>query len=301
MHGMKHTVKLPYCSRYFSGELLNLGWLKAVTVNDNLSARRLEWHHHDELELIFPLRGHYQYEFKRRRPVLLGSDSFIVVPSGVMHRLDEAIDPPGVRIHVYLRDPADRPAGDSTFTVEEYSRLCRTLALHPTRRLHVTPQLKAALSSLRRILAKDASDLSETARMQARFLSCLILCGSVSRSSREGGGSDSHILGEAVKWIERNYSSCVNLDKLIDHIGYSRPRFFTLFKMQTNMTPGEYLRNHRLEKAKEMLLQTDLPAVGVGKACGLGDPAHFSHLFKKMTGRTPLEYRRQKNGGGARV
>jgi hypothetical protein len=42
MHGMKHTVKLPYCSRYFSGELLNLGWLKAVTVNDNLSARRLE-------------------------------------------------------------------------------------------------------------------------------------------------------------------------------------------------------------------------------------------------------------------
>ena len=80
MHGMKHTVKLPYCSRYFSGELLNLGWLKAVTVNDNLSARRLEWHHHDELELIFPLRGHYQYEFKRRRPVLLGSDSFIVVP-----------------------------------------------------------------------------------------------------------------------------------------------------------------------------------------------------------------------------
>ena len=45
---MNGTVKLPYVSRYFSGDLLNLKWLKAVTVNDNRSARRLEWHDHDE-------------------------------------------------------------------------------------------------------------------------------------------------------------------------------------------------------------------------------------------------------------
>ena len=97
---MSKTVKLPYVSRYFSGDLLNLKWLKAVTVNDSKSARRLEWHDHDELELIFPLKGHYQYEFNGHRPVSLGSESFIVVPDGVMHRLDEAIDPPGARIHI---------------------------------------------------------------------------------------------------------------------------------------------------------------------------------------------------------
>ena len=50
---MNKIVKLPYVSRYFSGDLLNLKWLKAVTVNDNRSARRLEWHDHDELELPF--------------------------------------------------------------------------------------------------------------------------------------------------------------------------------------------------------------------------------------------------------
>ena len=86
MHGMKHTVKLPYCSRYFSGELLNLGWLKAVTVNDNLSARRLEWHYHDELELIFPLRGHYRYEFKEHRSAIVDNESFIVLPKATPHR-----------------------------------------------------------------------------------------------------------------------------------------------------------------------------------------------------------------------
>ena len=77
------------------------------------------------------------------------------------------------------------------------------------------------------------------------------------------------------------------------YFGYSRARFFALFKQQTKMTPSEYLRNFRIGKAKEMLVRTDLPAAHIGRACGLGDPAHFSRLFSRMTGYTPLAYRRQ--------
>ena len=292
---MKRTVKLPYFSRYFSGEQLNLGWLKAVTANDSMSARRLEWHSHDELEIVFPLKGQYQYEFRGRRPVSLDSESFTVIPGGVMHRLNEAIDPPGVRMHLYLKDHADRSTARGGFTAAEYARLYQALTRHPLTRLHASHQLKAALSPLGRIVLSDASDISEAAQLQARFLCCLVLCGSVSRSSRPVDKSDSCIFDEAVEWLKRNYSSRIRMDRLIDHIGYSRPRFFELFKRQTNMTPGEYLRSYRLEKAKELLVRTDMPANSVGKACGLGTPAQFSHLFKKMTGLTPLVYRRQKS------
>ena len=59
--------------------------------------------------------------------------------------------------------------------------------------------------------------------------------------------------------------------------------------------PGEFLRNYRIKKAKEMLSRTDMPALDIGKACGLGAPAHFSRLFKKMTGLTPLAYRQRKS------
>ena len=290
---MSKTVKLPYVSRYFSGDLLNLKWLKAVTVNDSKSARRLEWHDHDELELIFPLKGHYQYEFNGHRPVSLGSESFIVVPDGVMHRLDEAIDPPGARIHICLKEPARRSCA-GTFTAAEYASIYRTLAIRPLSPLRVPPRLKAALTQLGRIIIPDDEELSEAARMRIRFLCCLALCECASSSSSAVDRSDSHLFDEAVKWLERNYSSRVHMDRLIDHIGYSRPMFFDLFKRQTNMTPGEFLRNYRLKKAKEMLSHTDMPTLYVGRACGLGAPAHFSRLFKKMTGLTPLEYRRQK-------
>lgn len=294
---MKRTVKLnlPYVSRYISGDSLNLKWLKAVTVNDNISARRLEWHDHNELELIFPLRGHYQYEFKGHKPVSLGSDNFIVIPSGVMHRLDEAIDPPGARIHIYLKDPAHRSSLGGTFTAAEYAVLYRTLSRRPLSSLRAPQRMKAALAPLGRIIIPDDEELSKEAKMRARFLCCLVLCECVAGSSSPAGRSDNHIFDEAVKWLERNYSSRIRMDRLIDHIGYSRPMFFDLFKRQINMTPGEFLRNYRIKKAKEMLSRTDMPALDIGKACGLGAPAHFSRLFKKMTGLTPLAYRQRKS------
>ena len=295
MYSMNRTVKLPYVSRYISGDSLNLKWLKAVTVNDNRSARRLEWHDHNELELIFPLRGHYQYEFKGHKSVSIDSDNFIVIPSGVMHRLDEEIDPPGARIHIYLNDPAHRSSVGGTFTAAEYAMLYRMLLHRPLISLRAPPRMKAALTPLGRIIIPDKENLSDEAKMRARFLCCLVLCECVAGSSSPAGRSDNHIFDEAVKWLERNYSSRIHMDRLIDHIGYSRPMFFDLFKRQTNMTPGEFLRNYRIKKAKEMLLRTDMPALDVGKACGLGAPAHFSRLFKKMTGLTPLAYRQRKS------
>lgn len=294
---MNQTVKLPYVSRYISGRQLHLGWLKAVTVNDNSAARRLEWHAHDELELIFPMRGHYQYEFRGRRPVLLGNDGFIAIPGGVMHRMNEAIDPPGSRMHIYLKDPADGSTAKGGFTAAEYSRLYQTLSRHSLTRLRVSTRLKAALSPLGRIVISDSPDIGDDTWMRIRFLCCLALCGCASRDSSIDGISDDRIIGEAVRWLERNHSSRVRMDGLIDHIGYSRPRLFALFKRQMNMTPGEYLRNYRVEKAKETLLRTDMSAADVGKACGLGTPAQFAHLFKKMTGLTPLAYRRRKIRG----
>lgn len=294
---MPQKVKLPYCSRYIPGDQLKLGWLKAVTSNDYISARYLNWHAHDETELIFPLRGHYRYEFRKRHPVLVDSESFIVIPGGTLHRLDEAIDPPGVRLHIYLRKPADRPGDQGTFVGPEYAQLCQMLSCRALKRIPASPPLKAAVVPLGKIINQSPLPLSDLDGLQARFLCCLALSNAAANRANAKDAPPSRTIAEAVGWLERNYASRVHMDRLVEHIGYSRARFFALFREQTNMTPSEYLRNYRLEKAKEMLLATDLPAVQVGKACGLGAPAHFSRLFSKMTGHTPLDYRRLKRDG----
>lgn len=292
---MGQLVKLPYFSRYFPGTELKLGWLRAVTTNDYNSARHLNWHAHDELEIIFPLRGHYRYEFKRS-VVPIGNESFIIIPSGTPHRLAEAIDPPGGRLHLYLKNPIERPAAKGSFSRQEYARIHQALSERPLRRIPSSPILKTTVSQLGRIVTKNSIPLSDEDRLQARFLCCLALCHCTTSESVAPCRAPSQIFAEAVNWLRRNCSTVIRMDDLIDHIGYSRARFFALFKQQTNMTPSEYLRNIRLEKAKELLAQTDLSAKHIGKACGLGDPAHFSRLFSKMTGYTPLTYRRSVTG-----
>lgn len=288
---VKQRVKLPYCTRYLPGEQLELGWLKAVTSNNYMSARRLNWHDHDELELIFPLRGHYHYEFKRKRPVWVDNASFLVIPGGTQHRLNEAIDPPGGRLHLYLRNPSDHQAIRGSFSPQEFARLYQTLSGQSLKSLPASHLLKTTVSLLGKIIAKERIPLSDDDAMQARFLCCLTLCLSAAAKKPAIANSTSKTFAEATNWLKSNYSTAIRMDQLIEHIGYSRARFFDLFKQQTNMTPSEYLRNYRLEKAKEMLIQTDIPVFRIGKNCGLGDPAHFSRLFSKMTGYTPLAYR----------
>ena len=290
---MEPTVKLPYCSRYFPGDQMKLGWLKAITSNDCISARHLNWHDHNELELIFPLRGHYRYESRGHRSIMVDNEGFLIIPRATPHRMAEAIDPPGGRLHLYLRSPSSRIPPDGTFTTQEYARHYLALSQRTLKSIPSTPLLKTAVSALGKIIAQSPIPLSDDDAMQVRFLCSLVLCTSSTGKAPITNRSPSRIFAEAVSWLERNHSTCVHMDQLVARIGYSRARFFALFKQQTKMTPSEYLRNFRIGKAKEMLVRTDLPAAHIGRVCGLGDPAHFSRLFSRMTGYTPLAYRRQ--------
>lgn len=289
---MSLKTQLPYYSHYLSGSQLRLNWLKALTSNDHLAARRLDWHAHGELEIIIPLRGHYRYEFKGKT-VSVDNESFIIIPDNTPHRLKEAIDPPSARLHLYLKNPNELSSIKGPFSRQEYTDIYQALSAQPLQSISATPILRSLLASLNRIVNRRETPLSDADRLQARFLCCLSLYHCATSKAATSTKSPSQTFAEAISWLKQNYASSVRLDDLITRIGYSRARFFDLFKQQTNMTPSEYLRNIRLKKAKELLRQTGHPVCQVGKICGLGDPAHFSRLFRKMTGYTPLAYRLQ--------
>lgn len=75
----------------------------------------------------------------------------------------------------------------------------------------------------------------------------------------------------------------------------SNSRFSTVFAQETGFTFTEYLTALRIGKAKELLRATDMRSSQIAFEIGYNDPHYFSYLFKKNTGRTPSEYRRQKH------
>ncbi|MDO4633641.1 MAG: response regulator [Eubacteriales bacterium] len=99
----------------------------------------------------------------------------------------------------------------------------------------------------------------------------------------------------ALDYIEKNYHDPgMNLNEVCSYLAMSTSHFSTLFKEATGETFMEALTRIRMQKAKELLLNTKMKNYEIADRVGFSDPHYFSIAFKKMTGMSPTEYAKQK-------
>lgn len=87
--------------------------------------------------------------------------------------------------------------------------------------------------------------------------------------------------------VEQHYASPVTLPELAYLSGRSLSSFKRDFQNIYNMPPAQWIREHRLRKAKEMLQNTKLPVSEVCYSLGFENPTHFSRIFKEQYGVPP--------------
>lgn len=98
----------------------------------------------------------------------------------------------------------------------------------------------------------------------------------------------------AKKVIKKRYSDPLfGLDQLCEEISVSPAYFSTTFKKETGISFVQFLTNTRLEKAKEMLKNSELKTYEIAERTGFSEPNYFSFAFKKNTGVSPSQYRSQ--------
>jgi two-component system response regulator YesN len=99
-------------------------------------------------------------------------------------------------------------------------------------------------------------------------------------------------LQDAILYINEHYNDPeLSLSQVCQHVFLSLSYFSGLFKQQTGDTFVEYLTRLRLDKAKQLLITTQLKTYDIAERVGYSDPQYFSVIFKRNTGRTPKEYR----------
>jgi len=98
-------------------------------------------------------------------------------------------------------------------------------------------------------------------------------------------------LGHVLAFLENNYASSITTEKMAEIANLSVRQFFRVFHSATGQPPLNYLLNIRMEKAMQMLLNTDLPICEIAFRIGIDDSNYFSRAFKKITGRTPSSFR----------
>jgi AraC-like DNA-binding protein len=91
-------------------------------------------------------------------------------------------------------------------------------------------------------------------------------------------------------YVEQHYQEPITLNEVAGHMGFSPYYFTKLFKKNTGMTFVAFLNEYRLNKAKWILLNEDLPMSAVAEAAGFGSVKTFHHFFKSATGISPLKY-----------
>lgn len=78
---------------------------------------------------------------------------------------------------------------------------------------------------------------------------------------------------------------------MAEHIGISSVYLSNIFKKETGMNFVSYLTKYRLDKGKEMLLETSLSVKDISKYVGYHNASYFVSVFKGETGYSPVEYR----------
>jgi len=113
----------------------------------------------------------------------------------------------------------------------------------------------------------------------------------VLRLSEKGSGESDDIY-YIKKYMDENYNINFDMEKLAEISGYSYHHFRHLFKQKTSLSPKAYIIKQKIEHAKLLLAEGKGSISKIALDCNFSDVSQFSVSFKKHTGRTPNEYRK---------
>ena len=95
------------------------------------------------------------------------------------------------------------------------------------------------------------------------------------------------------EYIHAHISSNVSLADVAEHMALSSSYLSRLFRKKTGTSFIEYVKNAKIERAKELLRSTNLKVYEICDCLGYQSLQYFTTLFKNTTGMTPLEYKQK--------
>jgi YesN/AraC family two-component response regulator len=113
-------------------------------------------------------------------------------------------------------------------------------------------------------------------------------------TSLEVDEKPSTTIEQVLSYIKKTPLAEVNLNDAAKSVHLNASYLSQLFKQQLNKKFVDYLTELRIEEGKRLLRQTSLPMSEIADRVGYADISYFSNNFKKITGKTPSEYRKPK-------
>ncbi len=95
------------------------------------------------------------------------------------------------------------------------------------------------------------------------------------------------------EFIDESLDSRIRLSDCASKVRLSNSYFSRAFKMTFGTTVCRYIRSRRVERAKQLMLQSQEPLSRIALACGFADQAHYCRVFRDVVGISPNTWRRR--------
>lgn len=204
-----------------------------------------------------------------------------IVSRGMIHRADHMLAS-------FSQMNFEQRMGDSIRNLKNYSIICNTLLRKAAEQGGVHPiYLDRTSSSFARKIEAVGS-IAEGEMLMGEMLR------SYCRLVRKYSFSQySPLVQRTIACIDADISADLSLRALAAQQKLSPAYLSAQFKKQTGQTLTEYVNEKRVHFASHLLKTTHLQIQSIALHCGIQDPNYFVRLFKKSTGLTPTEFRRQ--------
>ncbi|MDF1618566.1 response regulator transcription factor [Petrocella sp. FN5] len=98
-------------------------------------------------------------------------------------------------------------------------------------------------------------------------------------------------ISDAILFIEENDSMPISLNEISEALNIHKVYLSRIFKEETGITLSKFILNHKMRKAKELIVSTNMKFYEIGERLGYSNAQHFVVAFKKNEGITPKKYR----------
>ncbi|MCC7145327.1 MAG: DNA-binding transcriptional regulator [Phycisphaeraceae bacterium] len=116
----------------------------------------------------------------------------------------------------------------------------------------------------------------------------------VTRRSSDMLAIDDPEVAQAVRYIRLHATEPIGVQHVVDKVLVSRRSLERRFRRILGRTPSDEITRVRVERARQLLDETDLPMTQIASASGLGDAVNLSRVFKRKTGMTPSQCREKR-------
>lgn len=259
----------------------------------------MPYHQHDSTEIMYMISGVCRIDVKvgdTEKRVTLKKGEFMVLDADVPHRLivEQAVSCRMLNVEFGFMETEGRTLSLRQIAGEEQEVSFLLNRPFPYLVLVDQEEVYPVLRSL--VLELDQRGTEGRMMTHMLFIQLLVCIARLydERERSEVQQSEFYIK-RSVDFLHQNYDRNIQVKDVAAEVNLHPGYLHRVFRRGTGRTITEYLTMIRMEKAKMLLEQTDIPIHEISDYVGVGSRQYFHMLFKKYTETTPVEYRLRKD------